>query len=161
MFLCLTRGRRTNGATQTFRRPSTATPQSHTRELSQNTTNTASNSSQPPTPSIGAYVPPHISRHNTILETRYSRSQLLDLFKEQRDAGDLETDLSELYVGESDASHGSNGNEGGKWGRHEPKENGVGPDICWDRGGGIEPLGLMDMTDAEKEVCLQTKDPLE
>jgi len=116
------------------------------------------NTSQPPTPSIGAYVPPHISRHNTILETRYSRNQLLDLFKEQRDAGALEGDLSELYVGEDAGTNGSDAGGGPKWGRHEPKENGVGPDICWDRGGGIEPLGIMEMSEAEKEVCLVQSD---
>lgn len=42
----------------------------------------------------------------------------------------------------------------GKWARREEsKENGVGLDVCWERGGGIMPMGLVDMTDEEKEVC--------
>jgi len=86
------------------------------------------------------------------VETRYSRSQLLDLFKEQREMGDLDGDLAELYVGDQDGTS-QNGAGQSKWARNELKDNGTGPDICWDRGGGIEPLGLVDLTEEEKEVC--------
>ena len=92
------------------------------------------------------------------MEGRYSRSQLLDLFKQQRGMGDLEGDLAELYVGEGDVGVSNGSTQGmSKWARREEaKENGNGPDICWDRGGGIEPLGLTDLTEEEKEVCLSS-----
>jgi PERQ amino acid-rich with GYF domain-containing protein len=92
------------------------------------------------------------------METRYSREQLLDLFRNQRDAGNLDGDLAELYVGEGENGV-TNGGGGAKWARREDsKENGVGVDICWDRGGGIEPLGLVEMTDEEREVCSDLED---
>jgi len=70
--------------------------------------------------------------------------------------GDLEGDLAELYVGEGDVGVSNGSTQGtSKWARREEaKENGNGPDICWDRGGGIEPLGLTDLTEEEKEVRL-------
>jgi len=69
--------------------------------------------------------------------------------------GDLEGDLAELYVGGGDMGVSNGSTQGtSKWARREEaKENGNGPDICWDRGGGIEPLGLTDLTEEEKEVC--------
>jgi PERQ amino acid-rich with GYF domain-containing protein len=91
------------------------------------------------------------------METRYSRDQLLDLFRAQREARDLDGDLNELYVGEGENGV-TNGEGGAKWARREDtKDNGVGVDICWNRLGGIEPLGLIDMTDEEREVCQESR----
>lgn len=53
-----------------------------------------------------------------------------------------------------------NGASGGAWGRSNEhgKENPPGPDVCWDREGTMQPLGLSEMTEEEKEVsaCLPT-----
>ena len=151
---CFCRSRaRTNGATQTFRRPSQATNLSHQRENSQsNTTNAPSNT--------GVYVPPHLnsnyqssySRNGASAESRYSKDQLLDLFRAQSKSGPLNTGLQDLFV---DGWHpgATNGNSNGGWGKKEDhKEVSTGPDICWDHEGKSHPLALVEMEDHEKEV---------
>jgi len=46
-----------------------------------------------------------------------------------------------------------NGTTNGGWGKKEDHKEGIsGPDICWDHEGKVQPLGLIDMTDHEKEV---------
>ena len=47
------------------------------------------------------------------------------------------------------AQSGSNGN----WGRRdEAKDGPTGADICWDSNGSVQPLGLVEMGEEEKEV---------
>jgi len=106
----------------------------------------------PPTPGSGAYVPPHISasRNGTVSDMRYSKDQLLDLYRQQRDAGELNTHISDLYIGEGDAL--VNGASTAKWGRRDESDD-MAESICWDKQGNILPMGLMDMTDDEREVC--------
>lgn len=96
------RARRPNGATQTFRRPSLANNTS-----THAGTNSRENLNHVYTPSTnsGTYVPPHItaSRNaNSASELRYSREQLLDLFRNQSGNDELEDDLSDLFVGDWD-----------------------------------------------------------
>lgn len=80
---------------------------------------------------------------------RYTRDQLLDIFKQQRDAGDLNSNIAELYVGEGDAL--VNGASAGKWGRREESDD-MAETICWEKLGSVHPLGLVDMTEEEREV---------
>jgi PERQ amino acid-rich with GYF domain-containing protein len=92
------RARRTNGATQTFRRPS------HATSLSGSTTQPASRDAPAPQNSstnAGVYVPPHAQpgRNGSSFEGRYSRDQLTQLFRIQQQAGDLNDGLSDLYMG--------------------------------------------------------------
>lgn len=107
----------------------------------------------PPTPSQPPprYVPPH--RNGTLTDTRYSKEQLLDLYKTQQSSdGGLRDGLPSLYIGgwQPDAP---NGVSTGSWGRSDTsRDSQPGPDICWDRDGSIEPLGLVEMDDEEKEV---------
>ena len=151
-----------NGATQTFRRPSVATNPSHSRDTSQPASAT--------TPTAGTYTPPHMLsnyqssalRNGATNDTRYSKDQLLELYKAQRETGILGKNLTEYLAAdwnpqvEAAAANGA-------WGRREDsKDNPSGPGVCWDHGGQMEPLSLMDMTDEEKEVrvfvtfsCLQ------
>ncbi|KJY01607.1 gyf domain-containing protein [Zymoseptoria brevis] len=130
--------RRTNGATQTFRRPSgaTTTPSA--------TLQTDGAASQP-----ARYVPPH--RNGTIPDTRYTREQLLDIYKSQLSSeGGLRDGLPNLVVG-GWAPDITNGNSSG-WGRNDhSREAQNGPDACWDREGNVEPLGLVEMDDEERE----------
>ena len=137
------RSRRTNGATHTFRRPSaTAVP----------------SSMQQPDPSSSSlpaprYVPPH--RNGTSTDTRYSKEQLLDLYKAQSSSdGGLRDGLPHLYVGgwQPDLSNGATS---ASWGRTEQsRDSQPAPDVCWDRDGTVEPLGLLEMDDEEREVGL-------
>lgn len=135
------RPRRPNGATQTFRRSSASTSMS-----SINQPQDPSSAQAPP-----RYVPPH--RNGTVADTRYSKDQLLDLFKaQQMSEGGLRDGLPSLYVGgwQPDISNGS---ASAGWGRPEHSRDGQpGPDICWDRDGTVEPLGLVDMDSEERDV---------
>lgn len=152
-----------NGATQTFRRPSLATNPSHNRDTSQ--TNTTSST----TPTVGAYIPPHMTsnyqssglRNGATSESRYSKEQLLNVYKALRESGNLGKSLADYFVADWDP-HVATPTANGAWGKrddqhqHHPhhKDNHSGPEVCWDHGGQMEPLGLMGMTDDEKEVCI-------
>jgi hypothetical protein len=139
------RARRPNGATQTFRRTSNAVNTSATAP--QNTENLPipAVSSQPP-----RYVPPH--RNGTVNDPRYSKNQLLDLYRLQQTDDGLQEDLQNLYIG-GWQPNGQNGAPAAGWGRNDAsREQPPGPDVCWDDDGNYEPLALTEMDDEEREV---------
>ena len=140
------RARRPNGATQTFRRTSNAVNTS--TAAPQNTENLPNPavSSQPP-----RYVPPH--RNGTVTDPRYSKNQLLDLYRQQQSADEsLQEDLQNLYIG-GWQPNGQNGAPAAGWGRNDAsREQPPGPDVCWDDDGTYEPLALTEMDDVEREV---------
>ena len=90
-------------------------------------------------------------------DTRYSKEQLLDLYKAQLSSeGGLRDGLQNLYVGgwQPDLANGATS---ASWGRSEhSRDSQPAPDICWDRDGTVEPLGLIEMDDDEREVGLGT-----
>lgn len=143
---------RMNGATQTFRRPSVATNPSQNRDTSQSTSVAAA---------TGTYNPPHVTTSSTLrngaaTETRYSKEQLLSLYKSQRESGVLGKNVAEYFVADWDPHVETPAAVNGAWGRREDSKdaNPSGPEVCWDHGGQSEPLGLIDMTEDEKEVRL-------
>lgn len=143
--------RRANGATQTFRRSS------HATTLSGSTLAGSSRDGSGPqntSSNTGVYVPPHVhsSRNGNSVEGRYSKEQLIQLFRGQKESDDIKDGLASLYVGAWEPNI-SNGTSNAAWGRREDpgRESQTGVDICWDRDGSIHPLGLMDMTEEEKE----------
>ena len=152
-----------NGATQTFRRPSVATTPSYSRDSGQTpvSSSTSANSS-------GVYVPPHASINSqsglrngngAASDNRYSKDQLLDIYKALRDSGILGENLSDYFVADWDPHLATSTANGGAWGKRDEqpqRNNQTGPEICWDHGGQMEPLCLFDMSDDEKEVCLTT-----
>lgn len=148
--ICRSRAR-INGATQTFRRPSVATSILHQRDGSQSIN---------PTASSGVYVPPHLSsnyqpsfpRNSSTVDARYSKEQLLDLFRAHGESGGLYKNASEhLLEGWNPSAPSSAAN--GTWNRRgDYKDGNSGPEICWDHEGSIQPLGLIDMSEEEKEV---------
>ena len=142
-----------NGATQTFRRPSIAPSTSHGRDGGQPSSTT------PSTPTSGTALNPQRN------DSRYSKDQLLDIYKALRDSGILGKNLADYFVADWDPHLASPTTNGGAWGKRDDhrnnhsssthhKDNHVGPEICWDHGGQVEPLGLLVMPDDEKEVCL-------
>jgi PERQ amino acid-rich with GYF domain-containing protein len=145
------RARRTNGATQTFRRPS------HATSLSGSTAHSASRDApvSQNASSSGVYVPPHAQpgRNGSYAEGRFSREQLTQLFKTQRDNDELTDGLSNLSMGVLE-QHAANGVSSASWGRNHDHSRDAqsGVDQCWDRDGSIEPLSLRDLTDEEREV---------
>lgn len=75
------------------------------------------------------------------------------MFRRQGDSGALGKNLSSLLVGGWDPGMSIEGGSGA-WSRREDLKEGVpGPEICWDAEGTVQPLGLVDMSDEEKEVC--------
>ncbi|KAJ5603608.1 hypothetical protein N7537_006564 [Penicillium hordei] len=140
---------RMNGATQTFRRPSVATNPSHHRD-----------SSQPASASTlsagGAYIPPHLSSNSSSIarngDARYSKDQLLELYKSQREEGTLSKNVEGYFVADWDP-HTVSAPANGAWGkRDDHKNNSAGPEVCWDHGGQVEPLGITGMTEDEREM---------
>lgn len=93
----------------------------------------------------------HHSR-SAALETRYSRDQLLDLFRAQA-KGDLSSmHVSDLYE-EGWSSLLTDGMPNGGWARKDELKDGPpGPEICWDHDGKVQPLGLTNMTEEERAV---------
>ncbi|KAK5135648.1 hypothetical protein LTR08_004949 [Meristemomyces frigidus] len=135
--------RRTNGATQTFRRPSGASSMAGPNQQPPD----GSTPAQPPP----RYVPPH--RNGTHTDSRYSKDQLLDAFRAQQSAeGGLRDGLPGLYIGgwQPDTANGA---VSAGWGRTDHgRDVQPGPDVCWDREGRVEPLGLTDMDEEEREL---------
>ena len=74
----------------------------------------------------------------------------MDLFRAQGEAGHSQKSISDLFIaGWNPAASNTNG----IWARQDDhREAATGPEICWDNDGSIQPLGLADMTDDEKEV---------
>jgi hypothetical protein len=143
------RSRRANGATQTFRRPSVAPSSAnsaHQRDGSASQPRTS-------TDSPGVYVPPHLSasRNGTASEHRYSKDQLLQLFKAQYESENDTEALSSLYVGGWEPNI-TNGNSSASWGRRDEPKDTHGADLCWDRSAQMVPLGLNPLSEDEKDV---------
>lgn len=157
-----------NGATQTFRRPSVATNPSHHRESSQSTAASVSTPITSTTTTGGAYAPSHMTssqhpstgvRNGLVGDSRYSKEQLLELYRSQRDSGVLGKNVSDCFVADWDPhldsglNGGGSGSGSGAWGKREDQKDApTGPEICWDHTGQVEPLALVDMTDDEKDL---------
>lgn len=141
---------RMNGATQTFRRPSVATNLSHNRDSS-------SQSASTPTPTSAAYIPPHLnssyqSRNGSSGDSRYSKEDLLSIFKSQRDSGALGKNMGDHFLASWNPLEETSATNGA-WGKKEDaKDAPPGPEFCWDHLGHNDPLGLIDMTEEEREV---------
>ena len=136
---------------QTFRRSSLATNSSQPKDTSRNSNAPAS---------AGLYVPPHMNanyqinqssfaRNGDPTEARYSKEQLLDIFKAQGSSG---PSIADLFVdGWSPAT--VNGSGSGGWGkRDEYKDAPTAADVCWDHEGSTHPLSLIEMSEEEKQV---------
>ncbi|KAI4162231.1 MAG: hypothetical protein LQ342_004097 [Letrouitia transgressa] len=143
---------RPNGATQTFRRPSLAAGLPHQRESSQTNSSSA-------IPNSGVYVPPHLSsgyqsnsNRHAAADTRYSKEQLLDLFRAYSKPGQATTDIDNLFIDGWNPG-AVNGTSNGGWGKKEDyRDTMTGPEICWDHDGQIQPLALIEMSEAERET---------
>ena len=77
---------------------------------------------------------------------------MLDIFKSQEEANNsnsyLQSALTEGWVPGS-----SSGNARGDWARRdEARDSQNNPDMCWNFGGLVQPMGLIEMTDEEREV---------
>ena len=144
---------RPNGATATFRRTSGATNLSQRADGQINNIATSSATSSAST----AYVPPHLnygsftSLNRNGNDTRYSKDQLLDMFRTQLDKTQTQYPVEDLFV-DGWTPDKPNGLSNGGWGRSDDQKDTNGPEICWDHTGGVQPLGIIPMSDVEKEA---------
>ncbi|PGH08710.1 hypothetical protein AJ79_05901 [Helicocarpus griseus UAMH5409] len=145
---------RMNGATQTFRRPSLATNTSHSRDNAQTTSSTS-------TPSVAAYIPPHLNssyqsgspRNGTTNDSRYSKDQLLNLYKSQQELGNWGKHITDHFMADWNPLDESTSSVNGGWNKREDVKDGhSGPEVCWDHSGQARPLALSEMNDEEKEL---------
>ena len=83
-------------------------------------------------------------------DTRYSKEQLLDMFRAQHDRGSQPNVEDFLIEGWNPKD--INGTGGAPWGRHDDRKDVHGPETCWDQDGSVHPLGLIPLTEEEREV---------
>ncbi|KAI9805082.1 MAG: hypothetical protein M1825_000916 [Sarcosagium campestre] len=129
---------RINGAgTTTFRRPSLAT------SIPQSSQHHASNHQ-------GSTSQSNASRH--AVDYRFSKDQLLSMYKNQKDSGDLSRNLAALFVGGWEPGKSTNSGPL-PWNKRDEqtKDVAAGPDVCWDTNGDILPLGLFEMDESERQ----------
>lgn len=87
-----------------------------------------------------------------MIESRYSKEQLLDLFRAQAESGSNYKNAAEHLVEGWNPGNSPAANNG-VWNRRDEHKDAVsGPEICWDYEGSIQPLGLSELSDEEKEV---------
>lgn len=103
-------------------------------------------------------TPVETSQPSTIFENvdapRYSKEQLLDIYKAQKDTGSS-GNISQLLHSDFDPWHVNGTNGRGSWGKSSDGRDNYGPSVCWDKEGGNEPLGLQPLSEEEKLVsCL-------
>ncbi|CAK7236476.1 kinesin-like protein [Sporothrix bragantina] len=131
-------GRSANG-TLTFRRPSAAVVNQQSQ--------TTLDASTPALPSVteSPAARPNLPAFDGSL--RYSRDQLLDIFK-----GTPQTaiDVSNLFVGGWSTTQVNGAPRG--WGKSSEGTIPQDPTVCWDSNGNVAPIGLQQMTEEEKEV---------
>lgn len=115
--------------------------------------------SQPDTASPAPTLDAHVSQqglHSTdeAIENRFSKEQLLDIYRSQQTSDFPAKDVSSLYVNGWDPGHATGANGRG-WGKSGDGRDTHGPHICWDENGSVPPMSLQEMTDLEKAVsCL-------
>lgn len=90
------------------------------------------------------------TRNGASTESRYSKEQLLDLYRVQEKSDFPNGSLDEFFV--DGWTPGLNGTSNGGWGKRDDHKDSNGPEICWDHSGSVQPLALADMTEEEKEV---------
>lgn len=89
-------------------------------------------------------------RNGASTEGRYSKDQLLDLFKAQGQSG---PDVADLFV-DGWSPNAVNGTSHGGWGKRDDhkEQQSNGAEICWDHDGTVQPLSLIEMNDEEKQA---------
>lgn len=94
----------------------------------------------------------HPSHYEHSIDTRYSKNQLLDIYRAQEESGGLQADVSRLFVNNwnPEQSNGTNGRA--SWGKSGDGRDSYGPEACWDTNGLIRPVGLEEMSEQEKVV---------
>ncbi|RMZ88150.1 hypothetical protein DV736_g4619, partial [Chaetothyriales sp. CBS 134916] len=149
---------RPNGATHTFRRPSANTTSTTSVQQPRDSPFSAAVAPSTAAPSTtGVYIPPHLNsshpsyRNGLAADTRYTKEQLLDVFQAQKDSGQLASRVADSFVGAWDPLSDKNGLSALP--SRSDRDQFLGPEVCWRYSSSPPlPLGLVDMTDDEKQL---------
>ena len=120
------------------------------------------NSTSQPDAASPAPVDAHVPQqglHSTAeqsVDNRFSKEQLLDIYRSHQTSEFPAKDVSSLYVNGWDPGH-SNGANGRGWGKSGDGRETHGPHICWDDNGSVPLMSLQEMSDLEKTVSLLAK----
>ena len=71
------------------------------------------------------------------------------MFRTQQDKAS--PNLNDLFV-DGWSPNGINGISSRGWSKNDEHKDINGPEICWDRNGSVQPLGLVPMSDEDREV---------
>lgn len=85
------------------------------------------------------------------IDIRFSKEQLLDIYRAQQTSESSAKDISNLYVNGWNPGH-SNGANGRGWGKSSDGRDTHGPHICWDESGSVPLISLQEMTEPERAV---------
>lgn len=91
------------------------------------------------------------NRNGSSSECRYSKDQLLELFRTQERNGFSSTNVNDLFV-DGWSPGAVNGTSNGGWGKRDDNKEAAGPDLCWDHQGSVNPIAMQGMSEEEKEV---------
>lgn len=139
-------GRSSNG-TLTLRRPSAA-PQNQASQPATALENSIQSSTDPSLSIAAASAPLHAD----IAAARYSKEQLLELYRE-RYAHTAPDNISHLYVdGWNPGASQVNGHSSRSWGKPQETQPSQDSDLCWYNTADMKPLAFQDMSSEEKEV---------
>ncbi|RFU29861.1 hypothetical protein B7463_g6465, partial [Scytalidium lignicola] len=99
----------------------------------------------------GSSQQPTNTMYEQSTETRYSKDQLLDIFRSNQGSETANGDVSRLFTSTWDPGH-SNGANGRGWGKTNDSRETHGPEVCWDQNGTVQPIGLEEMSALEKSI---------
>ena len=119
---------------------------------------------EPPLPTPTAENPatyqPSSLMYDQSTEFRYSKSQLLDIYRAQVESGATNGDISHLFENGWDPKQSNGANGRASWGKSSDGRDAQGPNIAWEPRGDIQPIGLEEMSEEEKlvgpSISLQT-----
>lgn len=129
--------------TLTLRRPST-TP--FAQSASQGDVQPSTPNTETPAPQLPTSI------HDQPADTRFTKNQLLDIYKTAQEAGELSKDISHLYVGGWDPSHSNGANGRASWGKSSDSRDSDAAAVAWEYNATIPPIGLEEPTEEEKIV---------
>jgi len=92
-----------------------------------------------------------ISFYEQSADTRYSKNQMLEVFRAQQNLEATSRDVSSLFVNNWNPGHSNGANGRSGWGKHDGRDT-HGPHTCWDSDGSVQPISLEEMTEAERSV---------
>lgn len=143
------RPRRSNGAILSRRQSGTTHGQSSQYDSTIQPPIAESQAPQPQDPQ------PQTNPHSEAsADTRYSKEMLLDIYKTLPSSDAVKSDVSRLFSEAWNPGH-ANGTLRG-WGKtHDGREN-IGPYICWESSGSVQPISFEEMTEEERNACAPT-----